>query len=129
RFDPNQQPIIYMSVTGEGLGLQELQEISDTMIIPLIERQDGVGSASVSGGQTREIRVEFDRARLVQYGLSPSSIAQALGAETRSMPVGSVTKGLESLQLRVSGEFDSLSDIGNTLITLPSGQQIKVNDV
>ncbi len=129
RFDPNQQPIIYMSVTGEGHSLQELQEVSGAMIVPLIERQDGVGSASVSGGQTREIRVEFDRARLVQYGLSPSSIAQALGAENRSMPVGSVTKGLESLQLRVSGEFDSLSDIGNTLITLPSGQQIKVNDV
>jgi len=129
RFDPNQQPIIYMSVAGEGLGLQELQEVADSMIVPLIERQNGVGSASVSGGQTREIRVEFDRARLVQYGLSPSHIAQALGAENRSMPVGSVTKGLESLQLRVSGEFDSLSDIGNTLLTLQSGQQIRVSDV
>ncbi|RJG22150.1 efflux RND transporter permease subunit [Paenibacillus thiaminolyticus] len=127
RFDPNQMPIITLGLTGDSP--EKLQEIADTNIIPFLERENGVASVSVSGGKTREILVELNRANLARYGIGASQVVQAINAENKSAVAGSVPKGVQDLQIRVRGEFTSVEDIGRTLIHLPGGGQIRVNDI
>ncbi|CAH8771192.1 efflux RND transporter permease subunit [Paenibacillus dendritiformis] len=127
RFDPNQMPIITLGLTGASP--EKLQEIADTNIIPFLERENGVASVSVTGGKTREILVELNRANLARYGIGASQVVQAINAENKSAVAGSVPKGVQDLQIRVKGEYTSVEDIGRTLIHLPGGGQIRVSDI
>lgn len=127
RFDPQQIPVLALGLSG--LDPVRLQTIAEDQIVPMLERQNGVASVSVQGGQKREIRIELDQGRMKTYGVSAGQIVQALAAENRSASAGSVSKGDSDLQLRVTGEFESLDDLKNTLIHLPTGGQIKVGDV
>jgi HAE1 family hydrophobic/amphiphilic exporter-1 len=127
RFDPQQIPVLAISLSG--LDSVRLQKIAEDQVVPMLERQNGVASVTVQGGQKREIQVEMDLGRMKQYGVSAGQIIQALAAENRSASAGSVARGDSDLQLRVTGEFESLADLENTLIPLPSGGRIKVGDV
>lgn len=127
RFDPNQMPIITLGLTGASP--EKLQEIADTNIIPFLERENGVASVSVTGGKTREILVELNRANLARYGIGASQVVQAINTENKSAVAGSVPKGVQDLQIRVKGEYTSVEDIGRTLIHLPGGGQIRVSDI
>lgn len=127
RFDPQQLPVLSIGLSGQEA--EKLQKIAEDQVVPMLERQSGVASVSIQGGQKREILVELDRAKLSQYGVSPSQVVQALRAENGSASAGSVTKGAGELSVRVKGDFTSLRDLENTLIHLPTGGQIKVGDV
>lgn len=127
RFDPQQMPILTLSLSGRDAEI--LQDIADDTVVPFLERQNGVASVSVQGGKTREIRVELNQARMQQYGIGASQVIQAIGAENRSASVGSVQKGAEEQQIRVQGEFSSLTDLENTLIHLPTGDTLTVGDI
>src|SRR5690554_4497138 len=78
RFDPQQLPVLALGLSG--LDAVRLQKIADDQVVPMLERQNGVASVSVQGGQKREIQVELDRGMMQQYGLTSSQIVQALAA-------------------------------------------------
>ena len=54
---------------------------------------------------------------------------QALNAENLSGSAGVITKGEQDLQVRVEANSNPLQDIADTMIHLPTGQQIQVRDV
>jgi CzcA family heavy metal efflux pump len=127
RFDPQQLPVLSIGLYGHEA--ERLQQIADDQVVPILERQNGVASVSVQGGQTREILVELDKGKLAQYNITAMQVVQALRSENSSASAGSVSKGAGELQVRVKGDFTSLRDITNTLIHLPTGGQLKVGDV
>ncbi|MFB4474728.1 efflux RND transporter permease subunit, partial [Oceanobacillus caeni] len=51
------------------------------------------------------------------------------GESNQSASVGTVDKGNKDLQLRVTGEFDSIDDIRETVIQTESGAILHVDDV
>lgn len=127
RFDPQQIPVMQLGLSGASLPV--LQDIADQRIVPYLERISGVASASIAGGKTREIQIELDQASMRQYGLSAAQISQALQSENQSASAGVLTKGDQELQIRIDGAFTSIEDIARTLIQLPNGQSIHVEDV
>ncbi|MFC5589080.1 efflux RND transporter permease subunit [Sporosarcina soli] len=127
RLDPQAIPIQTISLTGADLS--ELQVIAENEIQPEFERAPGIASASITGGLKREIQVNLDLGKMQNFGLSGPQVAQALGAENRSISAGTVERGGEDVQVRIDGEFTSVEDIMNTKIALVSGETIKVRDV
>src|SRR5699024_7997187 len=54
---------------------------------------------------------------------------QALQSSNQSTSVGTIDKGKQDLQVRVSGEYESLDDIRETIIQTEEGDQLHINDV
>lgn len=127
RLDPQAMPIQTISLTGADLS--ELQVIAENEIQPEFERATGIASADITGGLKREIQVNLDFGKLMNFGLTGPQIVQALGAENRSISAGTVERGSEDVQVRIDGEYQSIEDIMNTKIGLNSGETIKVSDV
>ncbi len=128
KMDPSMMPILNLSVTN-GLDDAELKNFVEDKIQPRLERLDGVASISVSGGNTREIKVNVDPDKLSGYGLSTSQIIQSLQTENLNQPGGTVEYGDKKLLVRSTGEFKSLNDIKNVPIILPTGNTIYIRDV
>ncbi|WP_068673734.1 efflux RND transporter permease subunit [Oceanobacillus sp. Castelsardo] len=127
RFSPEAMPVMYIGLTGKDAAT--LTELADNQIVPFLERQEGVASVTVEGAKVREIQLVVDPAKLQQYGVSTQMIQQALGESNQSASVGTVDKGNKDLQLRVTGEFDSIDDIRETVIQTESGAVLHVEDV
>jgi len=120
KFDFSSQPIMILGMGGRLSGY-ELRQIADTMVKPRLERVDGVAAVNVSGGRTREIRVEVDQDRLRALGISVLQIENVLRAENLNIPSGRIRQGEEEFLVRVVGQFRSVDEIGEIRIPRPGG--------
>ncbi|WP_373893939.1 efflux RND transporter permease subunit [Virgibacillus sp. CBA3643] len=127
RFSPDQMPIVTMGLTGDDP--DQLTTIANDDIVPFFERQEGVASVTVEGGEEREIQLVIDQEKLQQYGMSPQDITTTLNSSNQSASVGNVEQGNKDLQMRVTGEFESLEDIEQTIVQSESGATVHVEDI
>lgn len=121
RFSPDQLPVVWVSLTGDDTA--ELTELADDTVEPFFERQSGVASVDVDGKKEREIQLELDQTAMEQYGVNAQSVTEALNNTNESTSAGKVEKGDKDLQLRVTGEFDSIDDIKQTIVETESDSE------
>src|SRR5699024_3830383 len=119
RFSPDQLPVVWISISGDDAA--RLTELADDQIVPFFEKQTGVASVTVEGQKEREVQLELNKASMQQYGVTAQTIMQALNATNESTSVGKIEKGNKDLQLRVTGEFESIDDIKQTLVQTELG--------
>ncbi|MCL2318783.1 MAG: efflux RND transporter permease subunit [Treponema sp.] len=120
RFDPSMIPIMGLMVTGNR-SPEELRQISEDTIIPRIEQTPGIATATVSGGREKVIRVEFAQNRLEAYGLTVTQIQQMLAAQNVQTAAGTITENGLSYILTTRGQYTSLDDMRNTVISYLGG--------
>ncbi|MGZ4106963.1 MAG: efflux RND transporter permease subunit, partial [Tumebacillaceae bacterium] len=77
RFDLNSQPVLTLAVFGN-IDQVSLRNLADSTVSSAVQRVDGVGSVTVSGGRQRQVLVTVDPAKLQEYGLTINSITSAL---------------------------------------------------
>ncbi|MDR2923522.1 MAG: efflux RND transporter permease subunit [Treponema sp.] len=120
KFDPSMIPIMGLMVTGNRTP-EELREIAEDTIVPRIEQTPGIATASVNGGREMIIRVEIPQDRLEAYGLTVTQIQQMLGAQNIQTSAGTITEGGLSYILTTMGEYKSLDEIKNTVVSYKGG--------
>jgi len=120
KFDPSMIPIMNLVVTGNR-SAEELREMADNTIVPLITQTPGVATASSSGGRVKCIRVEFAQDRLEAYGINVSQIQQILAAQNVETSAGTITEGGLNYIVTTKGQYSSLDDIRNTVIAYLGG--------
>ncbi|MDR1957336.1 MAG: efflux RND transporter permease subunit [Treponema sp.] len=120
RFDPSMIPIMGLMVTGNR-SPEELRELAEDTIVPRIEQTPGVATASVNGGREKIIRVEIPQSRLEAYGLTVTQMQQMLASQNMQVAAGTITEGGLSYILTTLGEYTSLDQIRNTVISYKGG--------
>jgi HAE1 family hydrophobic/amphiphilic exporter-1 len=120
RFDPAMIPIMGLMITGKRTP-EELREIAEDTLIPRIEQIPGVATASVNGGREKIIRIEIPQNRLEAYGLTVTQIQQMLAIQNMQVSAGTITEGGLSYILTTMGEYKSLEEMRNTVISYKGG--------
>ncbi|ABR46425.1 acriflavin resistance protein [Alkaliphilus metalliredigens QYMF] len=128
KLDPNAMPVVMLSLSN-GADLFELQTLAEDTIQPRLERISGVASVSIIGDYTNEIEIKVDQQQLNAYGIGIDQLTQVISASNMNMPGGTVERGAEKLTIRTMGEFETVEEIGELPITLPSGSIIRLKDV
>ncbi|MEX2572986.1 MAG: efflux RND transporter permease subunit [Balneolaceae bacterium] len=128
KFDPNDSPIVILGAQSER-PMDELTKILEMDIAKQLEQIPGVGAIDVWGGVYREIRVNLKRDRLIGSGLSAAQVQNAIAAENQTLPGGNVKDGINELYVRTLGEYGSVEQISNTIITRIDGNPVRVRDV
>ena len=120
-------PVAVIALTGDELA--NLQNLADDLIIPSMERLDGVASVNTYGGVTRQAVVEVNPERVAGYGLSISYISNFLAGANIIYPGGTVDNGSQTLNVHTDGKFRSLEDVADTRIALPTGGTVRLDEV
>lgn len=128
KFDPNDAPIVILAAKSDR-PLDELTLILERELRRRLDQVPGVGSIDVWGGVYREIRVNLQRDRLLASGLTASQVEQAIEADNLTLPGGNVKEGIIDLYVRTRGEYTSVEEISNTIITTVNGLPVRVRDV
>ena len=126
-IDIDSMPVIMVALRGADLA--SLQTLADEEIAPALERLDGVASVDIMGGYENEVAVKTDAARLKGYNLTVSSVAQQLGADNMAVPGGELNSGSQTLSVRTDGEYQSVDDVKNALISLPAGGTVRLSQI
>lgn len=130
KFDPADTPILMLSLTSENLGDAALFDIADQYIKPRLEQVNNVGAIEIFGGREREIHVILDRNKLRARELSVTQVAGQVGASGENIPSGKVDQGGKELVFRGLGEFQKVSEVGDTLVNLYGNEvPTRINDI
>ncbi|MEI7772437.1 MAG: efflux RND transporter permease subunit, partial [Chloroflexales bacterium] len=127
QFDVGALPILQLAVSSDGsLSPLKLRQLIDDVFVPAVQRIEGVGSITVSGGQARQINVMMDLDRLSAYQVAPSQISAAIRNANTNLGLGSVDTGDQNISLRAPSQITSADDIARLPIT---GTRYTVSDV
>ncbi|TGL79168.1 efflux RND transporter permease subunit [Leptospira yasudae] len=131
RFDPSQSSfqeiVIFPKNESDS---KSLRSFTEENIKVLLERIDGIAYVQISGGFEKEIRVEIDPERMTTYGVSIPEIQRSIVSANINVPAGTLPVGNKDLLLRTVGEYKSLEDIKDTVIsTNNAGVPIPIGSV
>ena len=119
---------IYLALTGEGYSWRDLWDFSDRLKRELV-LVPGVRKVMIGGEQKEVVYVDISRARLGELGISPAQIAAILKSQNVVVDAGRVQVGPEYLRISPTGEFASVEEIGELVITSSGGSLVRVRDV
>ncbi len=128
-FNPSMQPIMFISVSSDKMGMAELRKLVSDRIEPSLERITGVASASTTGGLERQIKVLINPRQLAAHAISTQSILQTLAMENLQVPGGLVNDEYIEYSVRTYGEYQSVDEIRNTVIGNKNGAPIYLKNV
>jgi len=128
KFDPDNFPVVILGAKSTR-NMEELTRILEREISQRFEQIPGAGSVDVWGGVYREIQVQLKRDRLASSQLSAADVQQALLRENVTLPGGDMREGFSDMYVRTRGEYQSIEEIANTIITVIDGKPIRVRDV
>ncbi|MDZ7692790.1 MAG: efflux RND transporter permease subunit [Balneolaceae bacterium] len=130
QFDPENFPIMRLSLDSENRGLDELRRLGVDFIEPRIERLEGVASADTRGGLERQIYVNVDPMSLAQHRLIPSDIESVLRSNNAEVSMGSITSGKNNYSLVAESMYQNVDEIRQTIIKVTDqGIPVRIKDV
>jgi len=128
-YDPNQEPIVVLTLTSNIRSPRELRTMSTEQIEQKLERIPGIASAETAGGYERQINIKISNDEMRTYNLDISNIASKLRQENIQVPAGELIEGNRVYSLRTIGEFKNVDQIRNTIIAVRNGEPLKLSDI
>lgn len=129
KFSSDDFPIMSIAVN-TNLPQAAQYDLIKQRVKPALAQVDGVGQINLIGGQEREIKVQVNRQKLENQGLSLMNLVMAIQAANLEFPTGKVKSENEQITVRLAGKFLSLDDVRNVTVGMSNtGTLIKLKDV
>ena len=128
KINSSMMPVLAYAVNAD-VNYNGIENIIEEEIATVLRKVDGVGTVVYLGQPEREIKVSVNPQQLSAYGLSTSTISTMLQANNISVPSGNINMGIYDFSVRVPGKFETVEEIGNTVLKAFNGQVIKLKDV
>jgi HAE1 family hydrophobic/amphiphilic exporter-1 len=128
KFDIANFPILIFGASGN-LNPLQMRKLIDDQVKYRIERVPGVASLDVWGGYEREIQVNLDAARIKAMGLPLDLILSRIKEGNINLPAGTIDRGTLEVTMRTSGQYSSLDQLADTVVTIRDGASIKLRDI
>ncbi|MDA0329021.1 MAG: efflux RND transporter permease subunit [Gemmatimonadetes bacterium] len=126
-FNFSEIPVLQVNLSGE-YGLVRLKEIAEDLQDRL-ETLPSVLRADLRGGLEREVQVDVDLSKMNYYGVAIQDVIDVIRDENVNIPGGSIDVGNAKYLVRVDGEFEDPSLIGDLVVTIENGRPIYVRDI
>jgi HAE1 family hydrophobic/amphiphilic exporter-1 len=129
KIEPNASPVLQVSAVAPNIDERDFMQLMDEEIIPQIKQTKGVAEVQVIGGENRSFRVNVDKDKMRRYGLSLSTINQAIAGANVEFPTGKVKDANEQMTVRLAGKFTSVKDLENLIIYSRGTSPVRLKDV
>ena len=104
-----------LAITGDGYTYAELENFAKSLRKEL-NLVEGVARVDLWGTQQKVVYVDISEAQASQLGLSEESVASTLRAQNLVVDAGSLDLQDRRMRIAPSGQFQSISDIGDLAI-------------
>ncbi|MDA0711730.1 MAG: efflux RND transporter permease subunit, partial [bacterium] len=116
-------PILEYSLTWAGENQNDLVDVYNQVILPRLQRLEGVGNVSLRGLDEKVMLVNVDQNKLTSHKIDFRTINRSLSQNNTNISAGFVQDGQRRLPVRAVGEFEVMDQIANQ--PLRGGIQLK----
>ena len=129
QYDPSNAPVVQVAVWGEGLSGPQMYDYALNTIEPVIEGIPGVASASVNGGQLRQINIVVDPVKAQARGITSTDVAAAVAQSNALLPSGEFISTRFDANVYTNAVPERVKTIGEALVKLKDGKPVLIRDV
>lgn len=121
---------IVVGAVSDGISYAEMKEYVDDIRDDLIRIPDAA-KVVLGGVQEERVFIEFENARLREYGLSALKLQEAIATTNILSSGGEINLGDERIILEPTGNFENFDQIGNILVPVgDKGQElVRLRDI
>ena len=120
---------IYRYVLKSDLPIREISAINEWIVERELLSVPGVASIASFGGEEKIYEIKVNPAELMNYGLSPLEVYEAVANSNINVGGDVIQKGSQAFVVRGLGLLESIEDIENTLIEVRGSTPIRVKQV
>ena len=119
---------IYLILTGEGYSWRDLYDTADAIKKQLV-LVPGVRKVVIDGEQREVVHLKIPRSSIAEMGLNLNQIADLLGSQNVVVDAGHVQVDRDYVRFSPTGDFQSVQEMGDLLISSGDGTLIRLRDV
>jgi hydrophobic/amphiphilic exporter-1 (mainly G- bacteria), HAE1 family len=129
KYNTDNIPILFLGIESNMDMLKTTKMIED-QILYRFERLPGVGEFSLRGERIRQIQVNLDYDKIMALKLDIKDIDQKIVQNNLNYSAGNIDDGSFEINMRTSGQFSHLGELGKTAIaTSEDGSIIRLNQI
>lgn len=84
----NMMPVVALSVSSTTEDIVELTSTVEDVLLPKIEKLDGVGSATITGQHIEEVQLTYNKEEMAKYDLTEDTVKQMIQASDMAVSLG-----------------------------------------
>ena len=129
RFDPNDRPIVSLTLSSPALSGAELTRLVDPDLTRQLRAIPGVAEVDLVGGIERELVIEIQPQALQAAGVTVADLVTAVRSQNLASPVGRLEGDLVERTIRLRGRLDLPSDFARLVVSESKGRAVRLGDV
>ncbi|WP_160725218.1 efflux RND transporter permease subunit [Bacillus sp. USDA818B3_A] len=112
----NMMPVVALSASSSKEDIVELTSTVEDVLLPKIEKIDGVASATITGQHIEEVDLTYNQARLKEFGLTEDKIKEMIQASNMAVSLGLYTFKEGEQAVAIDGKYMTADELKNTMI-------------
>jgi len=128
RYDPNQEPIMKLGLTGN-VNLGQIRYVAEREVKQSLESIAGVAACSISGGLEDEIHIDLNEQQLSLLNIPITTVANRLAQENVNLSAGILKQKDSQFLVRTVNEFKTVDEIKDIIIEKRGDTQIILGSI
>src|SRR6478672_4809989 len=129
KFNPADQPIMFLGLTSETLPMYVLDDYAETMIAPRISMVNGVSQVQVQGAQKYAVRVQVDPQKLQSEKIGLNEVNLALQNWNVNLPTGQLFGADETYNIQAGGQLMNADSFKPLIVTYRNGAALRLSQI
>ncbi|MED3553022.1 efflux RND transporter permease subunit [Cytobacillus praedii] len=130
----NMMPVVALSVSSKKEDIVELTSTVEEILLPKIEKIDGVASATITGQHIEEVQLTYNEAKMAELGLTEDKVKEMIQASDLAVSLGLYEFEEGEQAVAIDGKFMTADELKEMLIPVtPSATQpspfVKLSDI
>jgi len=121
--------VLTIGLTSKTRSLMHLHDIAQWTVRPQLLSVPGVADAIVFGGDTRQLQIQVDPARLMHFGLSIQDVITAARASTGVRGAGFVETENQRIAINTDGQIRTPDALAGVVLRWSNGAAVRLGDV
>ncbi|MGF3054202.1 efflux RND transporter permease subunit [Microbacterium sp. YY-03] len=115
-------PAVQLAVSGGNA--ETIQTRLENIVVPELEKIDGVNQAAILGATTQRVVITPDQAKLAAAGFTQQAINDALEQNGILFPGGAITEGDKTLTVQTGTKVQSVEDVASLPLVATNADQM-----
>ena len=112
----NMMPVVALSVSSSTEDIVDLTSTVEEILLPKIEKIDGVASATITGQHIEEVELTYDEDKMAELGLTEDTVKQMIQASDLAVSLGLYEFEEGEQAVAVDGKFMTADELKDMLI-------------
>ena len=129
KVNPSDPPILTMALTSQGLSMERLSDLADTLLSPRLSQISGVGRVTIQGNIRPAIRIQANPLQLSSYGLALETLRAAIANANVTGSKGVLSGSDKAYLIGANDQLETAKAYEDIVVAYSNGAPVLLRDV